>query len=438
MHRPELLLDTTKVLGSLKALNGGNMAPPLAGSSMNDISEAYKELRCPYARLHDAPLDNKGWRIVDFNMIFPFMHLDAEDPRNYYFEQTDEYIGNCIRLGTQIVYRLGPSIEHHYPRYNTRPVPREQWDKWADVASNIIRHYNEGWGNGFHFNIKYWEIWNEPEGLWAGPIEDFNEFYCHLAKILKERFPHLKIGGPAHVRCEKEGYAGKFLQCCADHKAPFDFYSWHCYTDNVEFMREQVFYARELVDSYGYPNAELHLNEWHYVPGSWSRISKDQKAFHYEHRMKELDAGAFLTATMTVWQETPLDMANYYTLTCGAFGLFSLFGVPAKSYYCMKAFGKMLDYPDRVQVLSNDRDLYALACKDSSGEIALLISVFHVRGNVITLKSDRMLVWKEVLSVDIGRNLEPLDVSHDEDKNIRINIGTKPSVIFARFQSVEA
>ena len=49
-----------------------------------------------------------------------------------------------------------------------------------------------------------------------------------------------------------------------------------------------------------------------------------------------------------------------------------------------------------------------------------------------------MLIWKEVLSVDIGRNLEPLDVSHDEDKNIRINIGTKPSVIFARFQSVEA
>ena len=103
-------------------------------------------------------------------------------------------------------------------------------------------------------------------------------------------------------------------------------------------MREQVFYAREVVDSYGYPEAELHLNEWHYVPGSWSRISKDQKAFHYEHRMKELDAGAFLTAVMTVWQDTPLDMANYYTLTCGAFGLFSMFGVPSKSYYCMKAF----------------------------------------------------------------------------------------------------
>ena len=77
MHRPELTLNTSKVIGTLKALNGGNLAPPRSGSSMNDISEPYKELRCPYARLHDAPLDNKAWRIVDFNMIFPFMHLYA-------------------------------------------------------------------------------------------------------------------------------------------------------------------------------------------------------------------------------------------------------------------------------------------------------------------------------------------------------------------------
>ena len=435
MHLPELTLNTAKTIGTLKALNGGNLAPPLSNSSLNDISELYKELRCPYARLHDAPLENRGWRIVDFNMIFPFMHLDAEDPRNYYFEQTDEYIGHCIGLGTQVIYRLGPSIEHHYPRYNTRPVPRELWDKWADVASNIIRHYNEGWGDGFHFGIKYWEIWNEPESLWAGPIDDFNEFYCHLAKILKSRFPDLKIGGPAHVRCDKNGFSGKFLECCAKNEAPLDFYSWHCYTDNVEFMREQVFYTREMVDSYGYTDAELHLNEWHYVPGSWSKIDKEQKPFHYEHRMKELEAGAFLTATLSVWQDTPLDMGNYYTSTCTAFGLFSQYGVPSKSFYFMKAFGKMLDYRERLEIISNDRDLYALAGRGPSGEIALLITAFHVRGNLITLKTDRRLAFKEALTVDIGRNLEKMDVSY-ENGNLRFQLGTKPTVIFALFNTI--
>ncbi|MBI4578450.1 MAG: hypothetical protein HY718_02035 [Planctomycetes bacterium] len=34
--------------------------------------------------------------------------------------------------------------------------------KWAKICVNIIRHYNEGWADGFHYNIRYWEIWNEP------------------------------------------------------------------------------------------------------------------------------------------------------------------------------------------------------------------------------------------------------------------------------------
>ena len=82
MHRPELQLDTAKVVGPLKALNGGNLAPPLNNTSSMDISVPFKALNMPCTRLHDAPLENRGWRIVDFNMIFPFMHLDAEDPRN--------------------------------------------------------------------------------------------------------------------------------------------------------------------------------------------------------------------------------------------------------------------------------------------------------------------------------------------------------------------
>ena len=436
MHRPELQLNTAKTVGPLKALNGGNLAPPLNNTNSMDISVPFKALNMPYTRLHDAPLENRGWRIVDFNMIFPFMHLDAEDPRNYYFDQTDEYIAHCIGLGTQIVYRLGPSIEHHVPRYNTRPVPRELWDKWADVASNIIRHYNEGWGNGFRFGIEYWEIWNEPEGLWAGPIDDFNEFYCHLAKILKKRFPGIKIGGPAHVRCDNEGYSGKFLKCCAEHQAPLDFYSWHCYTDNVEYMREQVFYTREMVDSYGYTDAELHLNEWHYVPGTWSLgIAPERKEFHFEYKMKDLDAAAFLTAVLTVWQDTPLDMGCYYTATCTRFGLFSPFGVPSKSYYAMKAFGQMLAYPERLEILSNDRDLYALAAKNASGEMMVLVSAFHVSGNVVTLKSDRKVVCANAWSVDQGRDLGKADVTHEEG-GIKFTLGSKPSVMLLELRLV--
>ena len=73
------------------------------------------------------------------------------------------------------------------------------------VCEHIIRHYNEGWANGFKLGIEYWEIWNEPDGKkpngdqpnWSGTPEEFYEMYSVTAAHLKKRFPKLKIGGPA-------------------------------------------------------------------------------------------------------------------------------------------------------------------------------------------------------------------------------------------------
>ena len=38
-----------------------------------------------------------------------------------------------------------------------------------------VRHYNRGWANGHEWGIRYWEIWNEPDGLddmWCLPEGD--------------------------------------------------------------------------------------------------------------------------------------------------------------------------------------------------------------------------------------------------------------------------
>ena len=45
--------------------------------------------------------------------------------------------------------------------YHTFP-PKDP-EKWARICEHIIRHYTEGWADGYHYNIRYWEIWNEPE-----------------------------------------------------------------------------------------------------------------------------------------------------------------------------------------------------------------------------------------------------------------------------------
>ena len=75
-----------------------------------------------------------------------------------------------------MVYRLGISIEWGSKKYTSLPL----WDpqKWAEICAHIIRHYNEGWCDGFYYQISYWEIWNEPENppMWQGTMEDGGGF----------------------------------------------------------------------------------------------------------------------------------------------------------------------------------------------------------------------------------------------------------------------
>ena len=63
--------------------------------------------------------------------------------------------------------------------------------KWAEICEHIIRHYNEGWADGFYYNIEYWEIWNEPDNsqMWTGTPEEFYELYRVAANHLKSCFP---------------------------------------------------------------------------------------------------------------------------------------------------------------------------------------------------------------------------------------------------------
>ena len=75
----------------------------------------------------------------------------------------------------------------------------------SPVCSPIFLNYTEGWANGFYYDIRYWEIWNEPDNYetypdnngWAGTKEEYYELYDVTARHLKKCFPHLKIGGYA-------------------------------------------------------------------------------------------------------------------------------------------------------------------------------------------------------------------------------------------------
>ena len=155
-----ITLDYSRNTGRIRPLNGGNLGPCLKPEDPVQRAD-FKLLEIPLTRLHDAPHTNTGMRLVDVHQIFGNWNADPENPDNYYFDQTDEYIRRMVEDGTPIMYRLGISIEHCDPHFYTKPPA--DFHKWANICLHIIRHYTEGWANGMHANIQYWEIWNEPD-----------------------------------------------------------------------------------------------------------------------------------------------------------------------------------------------------------------------------------------------------------------------------------
>lgn len=83
------------------------------------------------------------------------------DPANYDFAFTDILMRKIKECGAETIYRLGASIEHTEKKYFV--FPPEDFEKYARICLNIIRHYNSGWANGFQYDLKYFEIWNEPD-----------------------------------------------------------------------------------------------------------------------------------------------------------------------------------------------------------------------------------------------------------------------------------
>lgn len=385
----KIVVDFEKDRGKLRRLNGGNLGPALHPDNPR-LWQEFSALELPLARLHDAPLMNPGMRLVDIQHIFGNWEADADDPKNYYFDQTDEYLLRFVKTGTPLMYRLGTSIEHCDPHFYAFP-PRD-FQKWSRICTNIIRHYNCGWKNGFHHKIQYWEIWNEPDDsrcfapnpskMWNGTADQYCRLYETAVKAIKQEFPDLKVGGGSFWKINpttgpgENDFLEKFLTHCRDSRAPLDFFSWHSYASpgNPWGLVREPQKARELLDQYGFPNTELHLNEWRYLENWDKKHNMLQKKNHAGSAKSAVHAAA----VVTLWQDTPLDMGNFYTLGSGmsSWGAWYAWGECSKTYFAFLAMAQMMHYDCRKEASSEDPLVFVLAGSSSAGKRAILISDF--------------------------------------------------------------
>lgn len=367
--------------GALRALHGINKGP-FAGGGLVDLIEAQRALHIPWTRLHDCHFPNPD--VVDMHAVFPRAEADPALESSYDFARTDRYLEGVRATGAGIVYRLGESIEHEPVKKWVHP-PRDP-ARWAQTCLGIIRHYNEGWASGFHHNIRYWEIWNEPENrpvMWTGTDEQFFALYRTAARAIKEKFPALKVGGPSiggpgnfvNGQFQPSSFLTKFLDTCRRESVPLDFFSWHCYTDNPRELSARARAIRSLLDERGFAKTESHLNEWNYLPGnSWRPLSPKTPAIEKQRAYEKMSGpqgAAFIAAAFIELQDAPVDIANLFHGEAGAFGLFTEEGVPTANYSGLLAFAQLMESPRRLAVTpTNQLGVFVAAGLSGDGERA--------------------------------------------------------------------
>lgn len=352
----------------MHSINGGPLKSLLPGGM--DNREAFGKVEFPYIRNHNASYCSNfgGEHIVDISAVFPDFTNDAYDEKSYDFTLTDEYISRIYEVGSKPFYRLGQKIEHWRKKYGSNP-PKD-FNKWAVICEHIIKHYNEGWNNGFNYDLKYWEIWNEPDNrpaCWTGTTEEFYELFEITAKHLKNAFPDIKVGGPAFAEWSVDnGNVKKFIEYMSNKNVPIDFLSWHTYSRKIEDFTRREKEVRKALNDFGYTNTESILNEWNYLV-NWSDGMAESK-----EKIRSMEGAALICALMSVMQNTSLDMLMYYLIQPSAWnGAFDYYTLKKlKPYYSFLLFSKL--YKMQTEAKSDDKDIYVIAASDNEKTSAII------------------------------------------------------------------
>jgi hypothetical protein len=381
--RVSVTVDPSAIVGPVKPMNAVNNGPAYDSELQK---KDFKILKIPYSRTHDASLGEcYGERVVDISDIFRDFDKDPDNPASYDFRETDLYIKTLIDSGCEPFYRLGQSIENQ-PAAKYNIYPPKDYKKWARICEHIIRHYNEGWADGFHYNIRYWEIWNEADldqssgrwktdpRTWGGTIEEFHKLYAVAAKHLKKCFPKLKIGGPSYCRIQGvKTYFPQFFAYMKDNAVPIDFISWHKYGAEPSVYLMEADLIRGWMKEYGYEKAELILNEWNYRRFKSGNGSSNER-YNRENR-GTIKGAAFALATMSALQDAPVDMMMYYDFRptgsyCGFYDTQTDKHLPL--YYAFYAWSKLGDKECACKVEGGAGDVYAVASVRDGRPVVLI------------------------------------------------------------------
>ena len=398
-------VDLAIPVGEIKPLHSMCNGPRSYGA---DISGEFKDLGVPFVRF-DCTDTAMSARAVDISRIFKSFDADPSDEASYDFECTDAYVSAALLSGARVIFRLGESRDLLESEIKQRTL--DDLETRARVCVNIIRHYNDGWANGYHYGIEYFDI----GGL--GDAEGELEGYRRVAGSIKLYDENIKVGGLSF-----EGFgasARSFLRYCRKNRVPVDFVVADCFGSSVEEIGDgaESFYAfaREL----GFDDLELIVGKWSYIDaetlsgltlkkvlsGRADSIERRREIFASQRSVK---GAAFAMALLLRLSHVEgIKTACFYDAqpTVSPFcALTDRFGTPEKPFYAFKAYSELYRARNAVLCESEQTEgflhtgIYADAAISDGGEAVVLLASFGGCG-VVDLRIDN--ISDELYNADI-------------------------------------
>lgn len=317
-----ITVDFASPLEQIKDLGGVNGGPETSLTEPSSVA-GYHSGGVTGVRIHDVA----GLQYFEYAPTFWVnkklnVNFNPALETSYKWITADQKIDSLIIWGFEPYFRIGINFDAARDVYSAAPVDPDgyHFSKFSELAKRTVLHFNQGWANGKTYGLKFWEIWNEPDGgFWKDSVNSpsskpgdsvaFARMYKEVTDSMLKADPGILVGGPGVLSgsvVSKRKWLTTFLTECSKNNARLDFFSWHLYGAlNPYAIAIQGDYIRGLLDGLGFQGTESHVSEHNIRLGSADANSAKPLINTPKH-------GAFTASSMISAQFGKIDKLLFY------------------------------------------------------------------------------------------------------------------------------
>ena len=241
----------------------------------SNYTEEYSEMQIPSSRTHgEGPGDmNRIWVHADENGVPIYEGYDPLNLSNYDFTETDQRVqATLATTHTSVYWRMGYSKA--YPTYEDCSdwrSPPDNFTVFAQAAVQVLKHYREGWNDGFYFDsFDVVEVWNEPylSDWWNGTADEYYElFHAVNSAVTSEFGDEIEVVAAITIGADSIEFSERFMELAQQNNEPIDAIYVHLYRINPSqttyFFTHETESIGAFLAQYGYSeNTPVYITEW--------------------------------------------------------------------------------------------------------------------------------------------------------------------------------